>query len=286
MARLRTIKPEFWVSEQVAECSASARLTFIGIWNFCDDGGVHPAKPRTLKAEIYPMDDFTVGQVEGWVNELLRAGLLAPFSSEDGGEYWHVTGWERHQKIDRPTFKHPSPPQVSATPRRAIAEDSARPRDGVETNGVETNGVESSGEAVAVAAATTRTHKVPTKSALPAGFTVSDQVKAWATGKGFEHLAEHLEAFKTKALAKGYAYADWDAAFMEAIRKDWAGVRSTQDARQGPKSAHSSTISSVLAPTPQWAIAAGFKNQFEAENAGCTERNHKQFSNGQKRRAA
>lgn len=31
-----------------------------------------------------------------------------------------------------------------------------------------------------------------------------------------------------------------------------------------------------------WAIAAGFANRFEAENAGCTERNCFQFSNGKK----
>ena len=31
MARIRSIKPEFWVSEQVAECSTSARLTFVGL---------------------------------------------------------------------------------------------------------------------------------------------------------------------------------------------------------------------------------------------------------------
>lgn len=31
MARIRSIKPEFWVSEQIGECSTNARLTFIGL---------------------------------------------------------------------------------------------------------------------------------------------------------------------------------------------------------------------------------------------------------------
>lgn len=69
MARIRTIKPEFWVSEQIAECSTSARLLFVGLWNFCDDAGVHPAKPKTLKAELFPMDDITTGDVAGWMAE-------------------------------------------------------------------------------------------------------------------------------------------------------------------------------------------------------------------------
>ncbi len=43
MARIRSIKTEFWTAEQVMECSPIARLLFIGMWNFCDDGGNHPA---------------------------------------------------------------------------------------------------------------------------------------------------------------------------------------------------------------------------------------------------
>jgi hypothetical protein len=46
MARIRTIRPEFWTSEQVTECSMPARLLFIGLWNFCDDGGRMPYSPK------------------------------------------------------------------------------------------------------------------------------------------------------------------------------------------------------------------------------------------------
>ena len=63
MGRIRTIKPEFWTSEQIMECSPNARLLFIGIWNFCDDAGIHPASPKTLKAEIFPSDDISASQV-------------------------------------------------------------------------------------------------------------------------------------------------------------------------------------------------------------------------------
>ena len=49
MARIRTVKPEFWASEQVMECSPIARLLFIGLWNFCDDAGNHPLSEKTLR---------------------------------------------------------------------------------------------------------------------------------------------------------------------------------------------------------------------------------------------
>lgn len=107
MARIRTIKPEFCVSEQLAECSTSARLLFVLMWMFCDDGGVHPASARTLKMECFPGDPFSVADVEGWVNELRRVRLLRTFK-RSGKEYWWVSGW-KHQKIDRPTYKYPGP---------------------------------------------------------------------------------------------------------------------------------------------------------------------------------
>ena len=56
MSRIRTVKPEFWTSEQIIACSPIARLLFIGLWNFCDDNGVHPASYIRLKAEVFPPD--------------------------------------------------------------------------------------------------------------------------------------------------------------------------------------------------------------------------------------
>lgn len=64
--------------------------------------------------------------------------------------------------------------------------------------------------------------RAPSKSAMPNDFSVSDRVKAWAVEKGHDRLDQHLESFRAKATAKGYTYADWDAAFMEAIRENWA----------------------------------------------------------------
>ena len=38
-------------------------------------------------------------------------------------------------------------------------------------------------------------------------------------------MSAHLESFVGKATAKGYTYADWNAALRNAIRDDWAGLR-------------------------------------------------------------
>lgn len=136
MARIRTIKPEFWTSEQVVECSPIARLLFVGMWNFCDDGGNHPASAKTLKMQIFPGDDIAASQIESYVSELINSGLLSEYVA-DGRKYWHVTGW-KHQKIDKPSYKYPRPfADNSTNARRELAERPPAEGKGMEGKGEE-----------------------------------------------------------------------------------------------------------------------------------------------------
>lgn len=123
MARIRTVKPEFWTSAQVMECSPMARLLFIGMWNFADDAGRMAYSPKTLKAQIYPSDDITVDDVARLVAELSTNFLIFIYNIENK-DYLQVTGWT-HQKIDKPkASKLPAPVvDTSTTHRRAVATD-------------------------------------------------------------------------------------------------------------------------------------------------------------------
>jgi len=59
---------------------------------------------------------------------------------------------------------------------------------------------------------------------LPDGFTISERVRQWAAANGVTELGKRFEHFVGKARARGYTYADWDEAFMGAVRDDWAGL--------------------------------------------------------------
>jgi hypothetical protein len=108
MARIRSIKPEFWTSEQVMECSLNARLMFIGMWNFADDLGRLPLSAKTIKAMIFPSDDISSETILGMIDELSVNGLLLTYRVEDR-DYLQITGWQ-HQRIDKPQpGKCPSP---------------------------------------------------------------------------------------------------------------------------------------------------------------------------------
>lgn len=119
MSRIRTVKPDFWTSAQVIECSPNARLLFIGLWNFCDDKGRHPASAKQAKAEVFPADDISIENVARLIDELSTNGLIARYHVDDT-EYFYVTGW-RHQKIDRPQEpKYPEPLDEDSTNVRSV----------------------------------------------------------------------------------------------------------------------------------------------------------------------
>ena len=122
MARIRSIKPEFWTSEQVMECSPTTRLMFVGMWNFADDAGRLPYSPKTIKAQIFPGDNVSPDELAGMVAELSANGLLVQYSV-GGKEYLQITGWH-HQKIDKPQKpKYPAPEDHSSNVRRMVATD-------------------------------------------------------------------------------------------------------------------------------------------------------------------
>lgn len=127
MARIRTIKPEFWTNERVMECSANARLLFIGMWNFADDLGRLALAPKTIKAQIFPSDDISFDNIRGMIDDLSKNGLLLIYEV-DGKEYLQIVGWQ-HQRIDKPQpGKCPAPTKgYSKNATGTVATDSTLP---------------------------------------------------------------------------------------------------------------------------------------------------------------
>lgn len=116
MARIRTIKPDFWTDEKVGECSVSARLLLIACLNFSDDHGGLDRSAKQLKAQAFPYDQI---DCEPLVVELINVGILIEYEV-DGKKYLHIKGFQKHQKVEKP-----------ARPRIPIYEPSGSPRGGL-----------------------------------------------------------------------------------------------------------------------------------------------------------
>lgn len=57
MARIRTIKPEFWTSQTLGSVSPRARLLFLALISTADDHGRGGAVPKVLARTLFPFDD-------------------------------------------------------------------------------------------------------------------------------------------------------------------------------------------------------------------------------------
>ncbi len=100
MARIRSIKPEFFTSLSIADLSVPARLHFIGLWTHVDDDGRALDDARLLKAAIWPLDDsMTNVKVAKLQDELEAHGRIIRYEA-DGRRCIQIVGWH-HQKIDR-----------------------------------------------------------------------------------------------------------------------------------------------------------------------------------------
>lgn len=146
MARIRSIKPEFWTDEKIVELSPWARLLFIGLWNFADDDGRMVYSPKRAKMQIFPADLVEVSELIG---ELRRENLVRIYTV-DSVEYLEIPGFSRHQKIDRRTAsKLPPPPELdedstspAELPRTPPTEGKGREGIGGEGKGKEVGGAD------------------------------------------------------------------------------------------------------------------------------------------------
>lgn len=128
MARIRTIKPDFFTSLTVTQLPVAARLTFIGLWTHVDDEGRCVAEARLIAAAVWPLDDnIAAATVAGHLDDLERLGLIARYTV-NGRPYLQVCGWHEHQRINRPTESKIPPPEEadepSPEPHTLLSEDS------------------------------------------------------------------------------------------------------------------------------------------------------------------
>ena len=104
MARIRTIKPEFWEDEKLAKLPLHARLLFIGTWNFADDNGVLLAHPILMKSHIFPYEDIGISTISEWIDMLVENGMLIR-TTYNGKDYLVIRKFLIHQKINRKSIR-------------------------------------------------------------------------------------------------------------------------------------------------------------------------------------
>lgn len=149
MARIRSIKPSFFTSLDIARLpDDSTRLHFVGLWTYVDDAGRGIDDARLIKAALWPLDDSkTTRKIEKMMQALAYAGRIERYEVDYQG-YFAVVGWT-HQRIDKPQpTKFPPPPsdprtipEPSPNDPGTVEERSRPDRIGEERKGEEGDGI-------------------------------------------------------------------------------------------------------------------------------------------------
>lgn len=253
MARARNIKPSIMDNEELADLQPLTRLLFIYLWMLADKEGRLEDRPKRIAAQALPYD--RTADVGAMLDDLQSAGFIVRYVVESQG-YIQILSFSKHQNphIRESESEIPEYDTTKAVLRHNLGSAEALPRSPDSGFLIPDSGL---GTPQAKPAPPRKSRAIKTQ--MPSDFGISERVIAWANEKGYDQLAEHLDAFKRKASARAYTYANWDDAFMEAIREDWAKLRTPKPfAKPSP----SQTVPSRTGPDP-----ALIKAEQDAKNA-------------------
>ncbi len=249
MARIRSIKPEFFTSEVVSALPISTRLTFIGLWTHVDDNGVAVDNEKLIAAAIWPLEDDpleTLRSLSGDLQRLSTAGLIVRYEVS-GRRFLYVSGWDEHQKVSHPSKpRYPRPGSLDAPPPSRqnaslqkpsgdTPEDLPKPPEILAPEqgaGSREQGARSRERASAPA---TR-QRAANATRIPEDFTLTEELKLWAK----EHAPDVVIAVETAQFVDHWIAAsgtnsvkkNWTAAWRTWMRNSqkWSTERSSRPA--------------------------------------------------------
>ncbi len=118
MARIRTLKPDFFRSPDTAKADFPVRIFYQALWCWADDFGVGETNINGLLGFAFPDDDeFTAQDVRRFCADCAQHFGVA-FYAVSGRHYYAIPSWEKHQKLERRTErrKNPGPDDPNAVP--------------------------------------------------------------------------------------------------------------------------------------------------------------------------
>ena len=159
--RIRTIKPEFWKSQTIAELSAEAKLLAIALLNYADDEGYFFAHPALIRGELMPFAERH-DHIPALLEALREAGYIRLGEDTAKRQIGLVVNFRKHQLVNRPqksklagtvdfpnwspalpgVLQEPSPPVQLPLPEPSVINHGSFIDESVNTNGAFTAGMD------------------------------------------------------------------------------------------------------------------------------------------------
>lgn len=202
----RLLREGVCTSDAMNGLSTEAEVMFYRLLVVADDYGYMDARLPILKAQCFPLrESATIKAIESWLDALAKGGLIYRYQ-KDGRPFLAVNKWEQRVR-SRP--KYASPTDGGCLPIDGQLPDTKPTTDGL-----------GKGKGKGKGAALTP---------LPDDWVPSELSVAWCSREfGLrvpEDIDRYVVAFRDACKAKGYTYADHDAAFKNCVRQDWPKFR-------------------------------------------------------------
>jgi hypothetical protein len=130
MARIRSIKPEFFQDRKMAAVGPIAALVYVALWCLADDGGVAPVDVDRVKGELfYGWASVPASAVADALDALERAGCIRRYRV-GGDTYAEIPTFAKHQVINKPSktrFPRRGRPEPSGRTPEPLPEPSGSP---------------------------------------------------------------------------------------------------------------------------------------------------------------
>lgn len=220
MARIRTIKPEFFTSEDIVALSPLARLFYVSLWCEADREGRFSWRPGTLKMRYLPGDNCDVDTL---AQELLDADLVVLYEV-DGKTYAEIPTFKNHQVINNRESDSVIPSRVKGVSTRVQAEGRKEGKEGKGKEGTE---------------------RTPNGSRLPPDWELPNDWETWAEHErpdlDIPLIAAQFKDFWIAKPGKDGRKLDWQATWRNWIRSQRQAplkpadvARVTVPSRSGP----------------------------------------------------
>lgn len=255
MARIRQVKPEYFLDEELANCcSRDARLLFIGMFNLADREGRLEDRPARMKVQIFPYDDdISPSTISGFLDQLTQGRFIIRYEAQ-GKRLILIRTFKQHQHFhkDEQPSKLPEPQEdttmhrastVQAPCRSGVSEihplETGPENQGQTTGNKEDTKIHRTCRPTSTSTSTytytstdgmgashpetpRRARRTSQKTGCPSVFEPSDSMKEWASSANPSlDLKVETEKFLDWHRAKGNSFADWDAAWRTWIRNSF-----------------------------------------------------------------
>jgi hypothetical protein len=101
MARIRTVKPEFWRHPVLGRLPDDQQLLALALLSMADDEGFFRAQPELIRGDVQPFRD-DLATISRGLAKLSEIGWIELVDHPEQGSIGRVKKWDDHQKVDHP----------------------------------------------------------------------------------------------------------------------------------------------------------------------------------------